>query len=255
MRSIRDVGLEVALSKTEAMFIYNKKIGPPPPGFGFLMESIRLEIGPRLRYLGLQLDNLWNFESHLVGVAASAGIRATSLCRILLNLGGPDRRVRRLYANTVRAVALYGAPVWAGSLAANKRSQAAMNRTFRTVALRTARAYRTVLHAAATVLAGLPPMTLIANEQTEMYRMVKNIRQNGVCVTPTMRNRLRLHLREGTIRKWKQELAVPGIMGNRVVEAIAPLLEEWIGRVHGDLSYRVTQVMTGMVVLAITWPV
>lgn len=48
-------------------------------------------IGPQLKYLGLTLDECWNFENYLAEATRRAGERAAKLDRLLLNLGRPGR--------------------------------------------------------------------------------------------------------------------------------------------------------------------
>ncbi|KAG7198069.1 hypothetical protein KM043_018237 [Ampulex compressa] len=104
----------------------------------------------------------WRFRSHFAVPAWRIEGRAAALGRRLLNLGGPDTRVRCLYENTVLVVALYGALVWADTLAAHRRGQARMLYAFHPIATWMAGAYRTVLHAVATVKASFPAMEIVA---------------------------------------------------------------------------------------------
>lgn len=77
-----------------------------------------------MKYLGLSLDDEWSFRGHFAAVTKKAGARANMLALLLTNIGEPSDKVRRLYANTVCDVIFYGAPVWAGELAADNKSQA-----------------------------------------------------------------------------------------------------------------------------------
>lgn len=85
-----------------------------------------------------------------------------ALCRQLPNLGGPGGRVRRVFAALVSE---FGGPlrglVWADDVMATRRLRDTLRRLQRQVAIRAARGYRTVSHAAATVLAGMPPLELV----------------------------------------------------------------------------------------------
>jgi hypothetical protein len=68
--------------------------------------------------------------------------------------------VRRLYEGVVRSRILYGAPVWAEDLMANRRSLLLLRRLHRMTAIRIARGYQTISHASASVLAASPPFEL-----------------------------------------------------------------------------------------------
>lgn len=82
---------------------------------------------------------------------------AAALSRLLPNVGGPDFKVRRLYANAVQSVSLYGAPIWANKVAASPRIKAMIHRFQRRLAVRITRSYRTASFVATTALAGVVP--------------------------------------------------------------------------------------------------
>lgn len=77
--------------------------------------------------------------------------------------------MRRLYMATINSVALYGALVWAADLAARRQTKGMLRRVQRKLAVRVVRAYRTVSHAAATVLAGWPPLEFLASMYADTY--------------------------------------------------------------------------------------
>jgi len=102
-----------------------------------------------------------------------------ALSRLLSNLGGPGGRVRRVYAAVVQSIGLYGAPVWAEDVLATRRLKDLSRRLQRRVVIRVVRGYRTVSHAAATVLAGMPPFELAAQIYQSMYRRVRELCNGG----------------------------------------------------------------------------
>ncbi|CAK1582411.1 unnamed protein product [Parnassius mnemosyne] len=54
----------------------------------------------------------------------------------------------------------------------------------------------------------------------------------------------REELRQVLVAEWRQRLLRP-TAGLATVEAIRPVLDDWLGRRHGSLSFRVTQVLSG----------
>jgi len=115
-----------------------------------------------MKYLGLHLDGRWEFGEHFAQLALKMGRVAASLSRLLPNLGGPDGRVRKLYVGTVGSVTLYGAPIWARAASRSRRIRGFLRGAHRLIVLRAARAYRTVSYAVAALLAGAPPLELLA---------------------------------------------------------------------------------------------
>ncbi|XP_029660922.1 uncharacterized protein LOC115234221 [Formica exsecta] len=156
-----------------------------------------------LKYLGLYLDAAWSFGGHFELLAPRAESVALSLSRLLPNLGGPDGRVRRLYANTVQAVALYGSPVWADALVANKRGSMLLRRVFRRVAIRVVRGYRTVSYTAASLLAGMPPVELYADMYAHVYARTRELGGLGVVLTPKVKAAVRLQARRRALERLK----------------------------------------------------
>jgi len=81
-----------------------------------------------------------------------------------------------------------------------------MDQAFHIVAIRVARAYKTIARVAAAVLANLHPLELVAHEYAQMYADVHIIRGRGVQVTATFRTRLRLQHRQASLVKWGESL-------------------------------------------------
>jgi len=114
------------------------------------------------------------------------------------------------------------------------------------VAIRAARGYRTVSHAAATVLTGMLPLDFAARMYSNMYRRVRGIRENGAEITGRVRRIIKDQARRSMILEWQRSLEDPRIAGKRTVEAIRPCLPDWIDRVKREgITYRMTQLLTG----------
>lgn len=194
INSVHRIGLTIAPSKIEAMYFCEKRTGSPPPDKQHLsVEGVCRRIGVQLRYLGIYLDSHWTFTGHMERVAARAAVRANTLCRLLPRLGGADSRVRRLYAYIImRAIIMYGAPIWADALASSRRSQGAINVAYRPVVLRTARAYRTTARAATELLAVLPPLVHVAKGYERMYLATKSFREMGMRIPDRTRKRFQM---------------------------------------------------------------
>ena len=172
---------------------------------------------------------------------------AAALSRLLPNLGGPDGRVRRMYAGIVNSVALYGAPIWAEAANTTAKISDALRRVQRRVAIRVVRGYRTVSHAAAATLAGLPPMELVAKMYQRTYIRTRELQRRNIAITAGVKKELRVHARRQLMDEWREYLdGIPEThSGDRVVGAVRPVLEEWVCRTHGEVSFHMTQILTG----------
>ncbi|XP_063839116.1 uncharacterized protein LOC135088159 [Ostrinia nubilalis] len=140
-------------------------------------------------------------------------------------------------------MALYGAPIWADAL--NKRENAALlRRPQRAIAQRVARTYRTVGNAAACVLAGTPPWELEAGVLSVIYHWMADQKARGKCPAPERRGAVRQEEREIMIDRWKEDMT-RAQFGRRTLDAIGPVLDKWLKRPHGFLTFRLAQVLTG----------
>ncbi|KAA5634946.1 reverse transcriptase family protein, partial [Pseudomonas aeruginosa] len=138
---IRRLGLDVALSKSEAMWFHRPRRVPPVDAH-IVVGGVRIGVGVQLKYLGLILDSRWTFRAHFQNLVPRLLGVAGALSRLLPNVGGPDQVTRRLYTGVVRSMALYGAPVWGQSLAVGVAKL--LQRPQRTIAVRVIRGYRTI---------------------------------------------------------------------------------------------------------------
>jgi len=114
------------------------------------------------------------------------------------------------------------------------------------MATRVVRAYRTVSHAAATVLAGWPPLELLASMYAEVYRCEREaLGAIGGRLPPKAKKIIRIHARRSMLERWNTLLSDPRTAGQRTVGAVRPCLSEWIDRAQGEVTFRLTQVLTG----------
>ncbi|XP_072766674.1 uncharacterized protein [Anoplolepis gracilipes] len=115
---------------------------------------------------------------------------------------------------------MYAAPVWAGEAMATRRIQDAMRRVQRRLAIRLVRAYRTVSHAAATILAGLPPLHMVADSYRRLYDRKSAARRGGVAKIPArILGTWKLQEKKSLEQRWIAARAPPNIRG-----------EDYIGR-------------------------
>jgi len=168
-----------------------------------------------------------------------------TLSRLLPNLGGPDGRVRKLYAGTVGSVALYGVPIWAVAASKPRKIGGLLRRTHRPIVLRAARAYRTVSYAAAAILAGVPPLELLAQGQALVYWRIRELRERGIPMGLMAKKAIRRQVAESVLVGWQRQLSGPAYEEQRVVRAVLPMFARWVGRGWGQITFRVAQVLTG----------
>jgi hypothetical protein len=236
------LGLNIALEKTEAIWFHGPRQRLPSDAF-ITVGGVRTPVRAELKYLGLTLDCRWQFGPHFRGLSPRLLKAANTLSWLLPNLGGPSSRCRQLYAGILRSMALYGAPIWAESLP-KKGNAALLKSPQRAIAQRVARAYRTVSFSAACTLAGTPPWQLEAGVLAAVYEWTATKRAEGESFCPIEKEAVRREASESLVRRWSEDLTTVEV-GRRTLDALAPVLDRWLVRPYGFLTFRMVQVMTG----------
>ncbi|XP_049878275.1 uncharacterized protein LOC126375411 [Pectinophora gossypiella] len=195
-----------------------------------------------MRYLGLVLDGRWEFRAHFQRLMPKLLGAAGALGYLLPNLGGPKASCRRLYLGVVRSMALYGAPVWANTL--KRQNIALLNAAQRAMAIRVIRGYRTISCEAARVLAGSLPWDLDARALSSMYFWREEAHGRGDTPAPREVQAQREEVLRLLLLEWEQRLAQPSA-GLRTIQAVRPVLRQWLDRQHGVMTFRLTQILSG----------
>ncbi|XP_039301770.1 uncharacterized protein LOC120356929 [Solenopsis invicta] len=215
-----------------------------PPWRHISVDGTRVEVKSQMKYLGLILDSRWGFQPHFEWLATKLSSAITGFRRIMPNLGGPCERVRRLYMGVVRSIAMYGASIWCQALVASARNIQLLRREQRRMAIRVVRAYRTVFGGAVFVLAGSVPWVYVACSLEEVHNWKEQLAHGSEPVTLSSLTERRDQARGDEFRHWRERLPHVSV-GLRVVEAVGPIQDRWVGRDRGGLSFRMTQVLTG----------
>lgn len=237
---IRQLGLRVALEKTEAICFHGPRNSPPPESY-LVVGGVRIGVRGELRYLGITLDSRLTFAAHFKRLAPRLMGAANALGRLLPNVDGPDASCRRLYLGVVKSMALYGAPVW--STALTNPSLTVLRQAQRVLANRAIRAYRTVSGDAACLLAGSLPWDLEARVLTSLFEWRELAFDRGQ--RPALREMEghRSELLQVARGDWALRLQRRG--AHWTISAVLPVIQEWLSREHGRLTFRLTQVLSG----------
>lgn len=241
-KNIKDLKLEIAASKTETVVFTPKKI--PPPIIEITIDRQRISSKRTMKYLGVVMDDKLTFSDHMEYVSNKVRKITRSLWRLMPNLHGPTERQRRLYANVLSSVILYAAPVWAHRATIKGRVHSDLKEMHRAIALRVIAAYRTVSQDAAAILSRIPPYYLTADARKRAYERIRDLK---IAKEWTRKEEKTIIVEETdkSISKWKDYLSSQSTAGARTREAIMPIWQEWLGRSHGNMSFHLTQILTG----------
>ncbi|KMQ92774.1 reverse transcriptase [Lasius niger] len=224
---IKRLGLSVAKEKTEAILFHGKGTVRLPASI--MVEDTSIKFRSSIKYLGVIIDVNWSFFDHFRYTEEKANKVVRALNRLMPNLRGPDERRRRLFANVVLSVILYGAPVWGDVIVKKSCVQPALYRHQRTIAQRVISAYRTVSNNAALLLARLPPIKLLATSRKRTYERIKQLRNIGN-IKAINKKEIRDSEFTNMCNSWRTILEKPNTPGEFTKLFIVPRLEAWLTR-------------------------
>ena len=213
--------MELAPEKTEAVFLIGKKRLRREVD-GIQLRGHQVKPKQTVRYLGVVLDRAMTYGPHIKAASEKAAAVSVQLGRIMPRTRGCGERRRKLLATVAASVALYAAPVWGEAVERVARNRTRLESAQRTSAVRVSRAYRTVSSPALFVIARTVPW--------------------GHTVTERLTGRSR----QETIQAWAAEwtAGADNPLGQWTRRLIGDLVG-WYGREHGDVTYRLTQILTG----------
>ncbi|KYB24568.1 hypothetical protein TcasGA2_TC031704 [Tribolium castaneum] len=205
-RWMENAELKLATEKTESVLL----VGYRRPGaiqFSIGDEVIRPQ--KSIRYLGVYLDQQMSFTPHIQQTVARTERTIAMLGRLMPNPGGPASATRKLLNSVATSILLYGSEVWVDGLRfqQNKKLLVAVQRRS---LLKVISGYRTVSAEAAQVIAGVPPIILLAEEGAS--------------------------LRRGTDRRVARSRIMAG--------ALIPDVKTWVNRGHGTVNFHLTQALS-----------
>jgi len=216
-------GLQLAVEKSEAIILTNTRVHND---FTMMLGGARINGAKCIKYLGIYLDAKLNFNEHANHTVTKAGKVANNLARILPNISAAKPKKRRLLANVVHSIILYGSPIWAPKMSQKGKNELA--KVQRRIALRVASAYCTVSYNAIQVIADMPPIVLIAIERQEIF-------ENGR--KEEARNKL--------LRDWQSEWDRSSAENESWTHRLIPKIDPWFNRTFGEVNYRLTQALSG----------
>ncbi|KAE9525570.1 hypothetical protein AGLY_014097, partial [Aphis glycines] len=230
-RRITDLGLQIAVEKTEAV-LFTSRYKYTQPAIKLCGSDVQLST--EMTYLGMLVDKSMLFKGQVKKAAARAAEIGNQLARIIPNVGGPREDRRRLLLSVVHSVLLYGAPSWAHTLELVPGNVRTLNRGQRRVLLRCVCAYRTVSEAATNVIASTPPADLLAKEREATFD------RRRAPVAPSRDNDPRSDTMEAWQERWSTE--EKGSWTRRLI----PDVRAWCARSHGlTTNFHLTQFLSG----------
>ncbi|CAB0037839.1 unnamed protein product [Trichogramma brassicae] len=143
--------------------------------------------------------------------------------------GGPRSSRRKLYAGVVDSVLLYGAPIWSSATETRAYLRQAES-IHRRACLRIISGRPHLSYEATYILASIPPLALLADERARLFHRSRDDAGRG-------------DERQETLRRWQVQWdqSTKGRWTHRLI----PDIKEWVERRHGEMSYHLTQLLTG----------
>lgn len=223
------VGIDLALEKTELIIPTRKRTHNT---LDIMVKGQLITSRPSVKYLGIHLDQRINFRTHALSFAQKADSVTRSLRAIFPNTRGTWYQARKLLAAVPHSMLLYGAPIWSRNMSV--AGVKALGKFQRRIALRVAKAYRTISGDALLVVAGIPPIDLLAVERADLHEGRKARRTTAKISTEARRK---------LMEKWQERWSASekGVWLRRLIPDIAP----WSERRHGCVTFHLTQALSG----------
>jgi hypothetical protein len=220
--------LEIAAQKTIAIMLRGDR---KFKDIKVTIEGVVIKPSREATYLGVVLDPGLNFHKHIKYASEKAQKTARALSALMPNTMGPKHGKRKILALATQSILLYAAPIWESAIK-NQISKNKLLEAQRVMSLRVCCAYRTVSTEASLVVSGLVPIHLMAAERERKYRLK---------IPRTTENDSRE--REETIKKWQREWeeSDKGRWTYKLIRELKP----WIDRRHGEITFHMTQCLTG----------
>lgn len=264
LRNIDKIGLKIELNKTGAILfnsdmlktrhrardddddnendIYNERnIGQNIFTIDIRREAIHLN--DKLKYLGLILDDRWKFREHFQYIEKKTSKITRALHGIMPNLKGPRESKRRLYAHVINSIINYGAPIWSEA-AYDRKNSDILRRIQRAISIRVIAAYRTVSADAALLMARIVPTPIQAAYLNRVFQRSSDLKMYGTW-SPAEEKQIKKDEAVLLHRQLYIYLQRRDVAGVRTVKAILPNYEKWWERTHGEMSFHLTQLLSG----------
>jgi len=225
IRRIRRIGVEIAPEKTEAVLLNTRRFTPL---VRIKVSDTEIETQKSIKYLGVWLETGMKVRVHVQKASEKAEKTSCNLSRLMPNVRGPRSSKRKALANVVLSTVLYAAPAWEEGIS-SEEVRIKLDATMRKALLRTCSAYRTASTAAVEAIAGIPPVRLLAAERSLLFN------------TGGDRNEARAQ----TLDKWQEMWTDPAATKARWTRRLIPDIRTWSNRKHGEVTYHLTQVLTG----------
>lgn len=241
---IKALGLQITTNKT-GVIVFNTKTKEVKYNnlHSIYIDRKIVAMEPSIKYLGLILDKDWNFIDHFDHIENKISRVSRALSALMPNLCGPREKKQRLYAHVIGSIMNYGAPIWSESTTSRKIREK-LRRLQRIVAIRVIAGYRTISANASLLLARIVLVDIHAAYFRRIFLRVHDLKRQNLW------NKLEeKHIkREEEIllrRQWRLLLQRHDVIGARTCRAIEPVLDQWLDRAHGELTFHTTQLIAG----------
>lgn len=166
----QDNGLEFAPAKTQYLpFTRAVRISAGKP----VMNNTELTLCDEVKILGVTIDRMLRFNTHVANVIEKANRVYRSICVIARKLFGASGEVlRTIYLRAIRPIVMYAAPLWSVALKWKKTLSKLKSFERRYMKL-IARSYNSVSTEALWMITDVKPIHLEAKELTSVYTFRK----------------------------------------------------------------------------------
>lgn len=180
-----------------------------------------------LKYLGVVIGHNSRMTCHIGAIVQKANAYIRKLGRLMPKIGGPSTKPRLVLGSVVYSVILYAAQIWKKTIGM-KKYLTMVERVQRMLMIMIGRTYRTVSTEALQVVTGSIPIDLLIEERSAQHAS----------------KLLKKRTRERTLETWQARWSQNSGKGDWTRKLI-PNIKKWTERKHGNMSFYLSQMLTG----------
>ena len=207
VRWAQDNKIEFNNNKSKVMYITKKRSNVYNNSIQVYINNRMLEQVDVLKYLGIYIDEKFNFNEHLKITTQ----KCTKLINILakhakITWGLQCQALRSIYQGAIIPILTYGAPMWSTAIS-KQYNRKKLRSVQRLINIRIVKSFRTLSFDASCIISGFLPLDLKIEASARAYHKIKQegVSGNGTSSNKSRRLEIKSEMLKISETKWEEE--------------------------------------------------